>query len=65
MSDEIVWDNATWDGSRIYQLKCSLKLTPKQRFEALEEFSETCNWLAGKSESSLASKKIEQLKCKE
>ncbi len=40
------WDNATWDGSRIAQLKRSLQLTAKQRFEALEDFSETSEWLA-------------------
>jgi len=40
------WDNATWQGSRIAQLKRSLQLTAKQRFEALEDFSETCQWLA-------------------
>jgi len=40
------WKNATWQGSRIAQLKRSLQLTAKQRFDALEDFSETSYWLA-------------------
>lgn len=39
------WENASWEGSRISQLKRSLKLTPKQRFDALEELAEVSNWL--------------------
>ncbi|MEN8205523.1 MAG: hypothetical protein ABFS24_05870 [Pseudomonadota bacterium] len=39
------WDNATWEGSRKAQLKQSLKLSPKERFEALETLAETSNWL--------------------
>ncbi|MCP3848774.1 MAG: hypothetical protein GY694_00845 [Gammaproteobacteria bacterium] len=42
----ISWENATWDGSRIAQLKRSLKLTPKQRFEALDDFIEISKWFA-------------------
>ncbi len=42
----IQWKNATWDGSRIAQLKKSLKLTPKQRFEALDDFIEVNNWFS-------------------
>ena len=40
------WENATWDGSRIAQLKNSLKLTPKQRFEALDDFFEVNDWFS-------------------
>lgn len=47
MSREQQWDNATWKGNRRAQLRASLKLTPKQRFEALEEMAETSSWLAG------------------
>ena len=39
------WENATWEGSRKAQLENSLKLTPKQRFEALEDLTELSNWL--------------------
>ena len=44
--NSIKWENATWDGSRIAQLKNSLKLTPKQRFEALEDFSVVNDWFS-------------------
>jgi len=44
--ESISWENATWDGSRIAQLKRSLKLTHKQRFEALGDFVEISNWFA-------------------
>lgn len=40
------WANATWDGSRIAQLKNSLKLTQNQRFEALEDFSDVNDWFS-------------------
>jgi len=40
------WASATWDGSRIAQLKNSLKLTPNQRFEALEDFSKVNDWFS-------------------
>ena len=46
-NDKQNWHNASWEGSRIAQLKNSLKLTPKQRFEALEDFSQVSDWLAG------------------
>ncbi len=39
------WDNATWEGSRKAQLRQSLKLSPKERFEALETLAETSDWL--------------------
>jgi len=40
------WDNATWKGSRMSQLRVSLRLSYQQRFEALEDFSNTSDWLA-------------------
>ena len=48
MSDnnEPKWDNASWEGSRIAQLKNSLKLTAKERFEALEDFAEVSDWFS-------------------
>ncbi len=45
------WDSASWEGSRIAQLKNSLKLTPQQRFEALEDFSQVSDWLARSGKS--------------
>ena len=46
IDDEIDWSKTTWEGSRREQLRASLKLTPKQRFEALEEMAELSDWLA-------------------
>lgn len=46
MNNNPDWNNATWQGSRISQIKNSLKLTPQQRFEALDDFYDTSNWLA-------------------
>ena len=43
------WQYGTWDGCRILMLKQSLKLTPKERFEALEETAKTSDWLNKKS----------------
>ncbi len=42
------WKYGTWDGCRILMLKQSLKLTPKERFEALEEMAKTSDWLSKK-----------------
>lgn len=39
------WDNATWEGNRKAQLRAPLKLSAKERFEALEELAETSDWL--------------------
>lgn len=39
------WDNATWEGARRAQLRRSLQLTPRQRFEALEAMAATGHWL--------------------
>ena len=47
------WDNATWEGSRKAQLRKSLKLSPKERFKALETFAETSNWLASATKTSI------------
>jgi len=41
------WSNAGWEGSRKAQLRKSLALTPRERFEALEELAKTAKWLAG------------------
>ena len=46
------WRNASWEGCRIAQLKRSLKLSPKQRFEALQSIAETSEWLANASKIS-------------
>ncbi len=40
------WEYATWEGSRKAQLRASLKLSYAERFRALEELSETSDWLA-------------------
>lgn len=34
------WDTATWEGNRKTQLRASLKLSAKERFEALEELAD-------------------------
>jgi len=39
------WDTATWEGNRKTQLRASLKLSAKERFEALEELADASNWL--------------------
>ncbi|MEE9493215.1 MAG: hypothetical protein V3W04_07550 [Gammaproteobacteria bacterium] len=39
------WDNATWEGSRKMQLQRSLKLSPEERFNALETLAKTSDWL--------------------
>lgn len=40
------WENATWEGSRRALLHASLKLTARERFEALEYLAQTSDWLA-------------------
>ncbi len=47
------WKYGSWEGSRILQLKISLKLTARQRFEALEEIAETSTWLTGHRKKSI------------
>ncbi len=34
------WGNATWEGSRSVQLRAALKMTIRQRLQALEELCE-------------------------
>jgi hypothetical protein len=40
------WDNATWIGSRQAMIRLSLKLTVRERLQALEEMSKTSKKLA-------------------
>lgn len=40
------WLTATWEGSRRAQLRRSLKLTPMQRLQALEDLTEVSQWLS-------------------
>ncbi len=35
------WDNATWDGSRLAMIRQTLKLTVRERLQALEELCKT------------------------
>jgi hypothetical protein len=42
----VSWENATWEGCRKTQLKLSSQKTYAERFRALEDFSETSQWLA-------------------
>jgi hypothetical protein len=48
MSSEIEqdWSNATWEGSRRAMIKRSLKLTVRERLQALEELCNTSRKLA-------------------
>lgn len=48
MNDDIEqnWDNATWLGSRRAMIRQSLKLTVRERLQALEELNETSKALA-------------------
>ncbi len=40
------WNNATWLGSRRVMIKRSLKLTVRERLQALEEMNKTSRTLA-------------------
>ncbi|MFB6260153.1 MAG: hypothetical protein ABEK42_05575 [Thiohalorhabdaceae bacterium] len=40
------WEAATWEGSRREQLRRALRLTPRQRLEAMETLSETARSLS-------------------
>lgn len=40
------WNNATWEGSRRAMIRQSLKLTVRERLQALEDISETSQKLA-------------------
>lgn len=44
--DDKNWENATWEGSRRAMLRVSLKLSARERFEALEELAQSSDWLA-------------------
>jgi len=50
------WENATWAGSRRAQLRASLKLTHKQRFEAIQEMQETSDWLASTKKKAISNR---------
>lgn len=43
--DDSDWENASWEGSRRALLRASLKLSAKERFEALEYLARTSDWL--------------------
>jgi hypothetical protein len=40
------WSTATWEGSRRAQIRRNLRLTVRERLEALEELTETSEQLA-------------------
>ena len=40
------WDNASWEGSRRAMIRKSLKLTVRERLQALEDLAETSHKLA-------------------
>ena len=42
----IKWENATWQGSRKFQLKKKQQLSYRERFLALEDMAKTSLWLA-------------------
>lgn len=44
--NEQSWDNATWEGSRRAMIRQSLKLTVRERLQALEELCKTAQKLA-------------------
>lgn len=46
MSSSPDWNNATWEGSRRAQIRRNLRLTVRERLEALEALTETSNRLA-------------------
>ena len=48
MSDQPdeTWEAATWEGSRRAQIRRSLRLTPRERLEAMVELTETAGHLA-------------------
>jgi hypothetical protein len=39
------WETATWEGLRREQLRRSLRLTVRERLQALEAMAETSAWL--------------------
>ena len=40
------WDNASWEGSRKAMIRKSLKLTVRERLQALEDLAKTSHKLA-------------------
>ena len=40
------WDNASWEGSRRAMIRKSLKLTVRERLQALEDLAKTSHKLA-------------------
>jgi hypothetical protein len=40
------WENATWDGSRRAMIRKSLKLSARERLQALEDLHDTSQRLA-------------------
>ncbi|HKJ70469.1 MAG TPA: hypothetical protein VKA55_01775 [Gammaproteobacteria bacterium] len=45
------WEAATWEGSRRAQVRRGLRLTPRQRLEAMVALSETAERLAESPEA--------------
>jgi hypothetical protein len=46
MSSNADWSAATWEGSRRAQIRRNLRLTVRERLEALEDLTETSDRLA-------------------
>lgn len=46
MSSDADWSAATWEGARRAQIRRALRLTVRERLEALEDLSETSARLA-------------------
>ena len=46
MASKADWNAATWEGSRRAQIRRNLRLTVRERLEALEELTETSEQLA-------------------
>jgi hypothetical protein len=44
------WEAATWEGSRRQQLRRALRLSPRQRLEAMVALSDTARQLASSPE---------------
>lgn len=46
MTNQKSWDTVTWEGSRRAQIRRNLRLSPRQRLEALETLTETSRVLS-------------------
>ena len=59
MNSKIIqsWDNASWEGRRRAMIRKSLKLTIRERLQALEDLAETSQKLANLKTWSKTSKK--------